>query len=333
MSLLLVKDNANSKLRELECDANGLLKVDKVDVSSLATESTMSAMNAKITACDTSALATSALQSSGNTSLSSIDGKVTACNTGAVTVSSCALPSGAATESSLASIDGKVTACNTGAVTVSSCALPSGAATESSLASIDGKVTACNTGAVTVASSALPSGAATESSLASIDGKVTACDTGAVTVSSSALPTGASTASNQATGNASLATLAGCVSANVMSVSAGSVSSTGVYVWGSSSSTASISGSSSANSSVVDCNNFSRVCIAGSTSNLNDSNIELEVSINNTEFFELTDKFLSIDYNTGHFGIVLDAPFRYLRLKRSNTQLTSENIKAIIAGK
>lgn len=269
MSLLLVKDNANSKLRELECDANGLLKVDKVDVSSLATESTMSAMNAKITACDTSALATSALQSSGNTSLSSIDGKVTACNTGAVTVSSCALPSGAATESSLSSIDGKVTA----------------------------------------------------------------CDTGAVTVSSSALPTGASTASNQATGNASLATLAGCVSANVMSVSAGSVSSTGVYVWGSASGTASISGSSSANSSVVDCNNFSQVCIAGSTSNLSDSNIEIEVSINNTEFFELTSKFMSIDYNTGHFGIVLDAPFRYLRLKRSNTTISTENIKAIIAGK
>jgi hypothetical protein len=80
--------------------------------------------------------ATSAAQTTGNSSLSSIDGKVTACNTGAVTVSSSALPSGAATaanqstgNASLSSIDGKVTACNTGAVTVSSSALPSGAAT------------------------------------------------------------------------------------------------------------------------------------------------------------------------------------------------------------
>ena len=112
-------------------------------------------------------------------SLSSINGKITACDTGSVTVASSALPTGAATESSLASLDGKVTACNTGAVTVASSALPTGAATESSLASLDGKVTACNTGAVVVASSALPSGAATSAaqssgnaSLATIAGAV-----------------------------------------------------------------------------------------------------------------------------------------------------------------
>jgi sorbitol-specific phosphotransferase system component IIA len=130
----------------------------------------------------------------------SIDGKVVACNTGAVVVSTSALPTGASTSalqttgnSSLSSIDGKITACNTGAVVVSSSALPSGAATESTLATLDGKVTACNTGAVVVSSSALPSGAATESTLASLDGKVTACNTGAVVVSSSALPSGAAT--------------------------------------------------------------------------------------------------------------------------------------------
>lgn len=44
-----------------------------------------------------SGAATSAAQTTTNSSLSSIDGKVTACNTGAVTVSSSALPSGAAT--------------------------------------------------------------------------------------------------------------------------------------------------------------------------------------------------------------------------------------------
>ena len=61
-----------------------------------------------------------------------------------------------------------------------------------------------NTSSVTVSSSALPSGAATaakqdtgNTSLASIDGKITACNTGAVTVSSSALPTGAATAAKQ----------------------------------------------------------------------------------------------------------------------------------------
>jgi len=57
--------------------------------------------------------------------LSTLNGKVTACNTGAVTISSSALPTGAATESTLSTLNGKVTACNTGAVTISS-ALPSG---------------------------------------------------------------------------------------------------------------------------------------------------------------------------------------------------------------
>jgi hypothetical protein len=46
---------------------------------------------------DTTGLATSAKQDTGNTSLSSIDGKITTVNTGAVVVSSSTLPSGAAT--------------------------------------------------------------------------------------------------------------------------------------------------------------------------------------------------------------------------------------------
>jgi hypothetical protein len=46
---------------------------------------------------DTTGLATSAKQDTGNASLASIDGKITAVNTGAVVVSSSALPSGAAT--------------------------------------------------------------------------------------------------------------------------------------------------------------------------------------------------------------------------------------------
>ena len=121
--------------------------------------------------------------------LSTLNGKVTACNTGAVVVSSSALPAGAATESTLSSLNGKVTACNTGAVTVSSSALPTGAATESTLSTLNGKVTACNTGAVTISSSALPTGAATESTLSTLNGKVTACNTGAVTIST-ALPAG-----------------------------------------------------------------------------------------------------------------------------------------------
>lgn len=71
----------------------------------------------------------------------------------------------------------------------------------------------------------LPTGAATSAkqdtgntSLSSIDGKITAVDTGAVVISSSALPTGAATAANQSTGNTSLGTIAGAVSGTEMQV-------------------------------------------------------------------------------------------------------------------
>lgn len=59
------------------------------------------------------------------TTLAALNAKVTAVNTGAVVVSSSALPTGAATEATLASIDSKITAVNTGAVTISA-ALPAG---------------------------------------------------------------------------------------------------------------------------------------------------------------------------------------------------------------
>lgn len=91
-----------------------------------------------------------------------------------------------ALEATLSSLNGKVTAVDTGDVTVSSSALPTGAATSalqttgnSSLSSIDGKITAVNTGAVVISSSALPTGAATSAlqgtgntSLATIAGAV-----------------------------------------------------------------------------------------------------------------------------------------------------------------
>lgn len=59
------------------------------------------------------------------TTLAAINAKITACNTAGVVVSSSALPSGAATEATLSTLSGKITACNTGAVTVSG-ALPAG---------------------------------------------------------------------------------------------------------------------------------------------------------------------------------------------------------------
>jgi hypothetical protein len=88
---------------------------------------------------------------------------------------------------------------------------------------VQGTVTVDGSGVtqpISAASLPLPSGAATaakqdtgNASLASIDGKITAVNTGAVVVSSSALPTGAATAAKQDTGNTSLASIDGKITA------------------------------------------------------------------------------------------------------------------------
>ena len=220
MALLLVKDVTNSKLKELECDASGNLKVDKVDVSALATESTMSALDAKVTACDT-----------GNIS---------------------------------------------GLVTVSA---------------VSGDV------ACTHASLPLPTGAATESSLA---------------------------------------TVAGCVTGSVLAVSSSvaAISATSVYVFGSQGSPQSELSNLDATSSVVDIDAYSKVLIAGSTTKL-DAEFQVEVSRDNLDYFDLQDKFVNVDYQSGMFGIILDTPFKYIRLKRLGdaTDSGSDDLSCIISGK
>ena len=220
MSLLIVKDSANSKLRELECDSSGNLKVDKVDVSSLATESSLSALDAKVTACDTGNI-------SGLVSVSAVAGSV----------------------------------------------------------------------ACTHASLPLPTGAATETSLA---------------------------------------TVAGCVTGSVLAVSssAAALSATSVYVFGSSGTPQAELSNLDATSSVVDIDAYSKVLVAGSTTKL-DAEFHIEVSSNNSDWFDLQNHFVNVDYATGQFGIILDSPFKYIRLKRLGDASASgsDSLLCIISGK
>ena len=283
-SLLLCKDVANSKLRELEVDSNGLLKVDKVDVSALATESSVTALSAKITACDTgevsvssSALpygaATSAIQNLGNTILSTLDGKVAACDTGAVVVSSSALPAGAASSAYQS-------------VQISELQAHSG-----SLSNVDIGMQDANT------------------HLSAIESEV------------------------QSQGF-SLSELAGCVSAGVLQVSGGGdKSSLSDWVFGGSSSVDAISDLTSLASSSFDADNYDVVTIAGNSSNTSDSSLDIEVSMDNTNWFKLADKYLNVDWSNGDFGMTVEVATRYIRVKRSNTSGSTETIKALIAGK
>lgn len=177
-----------------------------VDTTGLATEAKQDDIIAELQDVNTAVADVST-----ETTLSALNAKVTAVDTGDVTISSSALPTGAATESTLSTLNAKVTAVDTGDVTISSSALPTGAATESTISALNAKVTAVDTGDVTVSASALPTGAATEatvatlateSSLSALNAKVTAVDTGDVTVSASALPTGAATESTLSSLNA-----------------------------------------------------------------------------------------------------------------------------------
>jgi len=220
MSLIVVNDVTNSKLRELKCNASGELSVEKVDVSSLATESTMSALNGKVSACDTSNI-------SGLVAVSGVSGSV-------------------------------------------SC---------------------------THASLPLPTGAATETSLSLISN---------------------------------------CVTANKLAVSsaAAPLSATSVYVFGSQGSPTAELSNLDATSSVVDVDAFSKVLVAGSTTKL-DAEFQIEVSSDNLDWFDLQDKFVNVDYASGHFGLIMDSPFKYLRVKRlaDAAAAGSDSISCIVSGK
>ena len=235
--IIVVKDSTNSKLRELECDASGNLKVNTVDVSSLATEGTLASVLA-----DTNIVAEG------------------------------------------------FTACDTGAVVVSSSALPAGAALESSLSSLNGKVSACNTGAVIVAGSALPAGAALESSLAIV---------------------------------------AGAVNSGVMQVSApaaASASHSQVYT------AQSIVSGTTVKSTAKDIDLLKSICIFGNSS-VSSGEVQIEVSHNNSDWYELNNHYLPVDMSSGDFGIQLDCSAKYVRLSRANSSGSTETINAHISAK
>ena len=163
-------------------------KIVACDTSGLAAETTLAAAEVHLGTIDTN--------------IASVDGKITACNTGAVAVASSALPSGAATSAlqttlntSLASVGtdqlrvdiisgggGDATAANQALqLAQETTTATQTTATATSVASMDGKITACNTGAVVVSSSALPTGAATEATASAANanlGTLAACVSG-----------------------------------------------------------------------------------------------------------------------------------------------------------
>ena len=188
---------------------------------------------------------------------------------------------------------------------------------------------------VSASSLPLPSGAASEvssaataSSTGALNGKVTACDTGAVVVSSSALPSGAATEVSAGACASSLSTLANTVSHGVVQVSASSSSASATTVY----SGVTIADGATTKSSSVDVNAYKSVCIFGRTDNLTES-VDIEVSADNSAWYELNNHFISVDFTSGDFGLNLDVSARFIRLSKKNSSGSSESITAIISAK
>lgn len=126
-----------------------------------ATETTLSSLNSKVTACNTGAVTISSALPAGTNNIGDID-VLTLPN---VTLASQTNPFTSAIPVSdnggSITVDGTVAATQSGTWNITNISgavsLPTGAATESTLSTLNGKVTACNTGAVTI-STALPAG-------------------------------------------------------------------------------------------------------------------------------------------------------------------------------
>tara|TARA_R110000764_G_scaffold189380_1_gene274649 strand:- start:769 stop:1311 length:543 start_codon:yes stop_codon:yes gene_type:complete len=180
--------------------------------------------------------------------------------------------------------------------------------------------------------------------VSALDAKISACDTSnisglvavsavsgsvACTHSSLPLPTGAAT-------ETSLSLLSSCVTANKVAVSSvpAALSATSVYVFGSQSTPQAELSNLDATSSVVDIDSYSKVLIAGSTTKL-DAEFQIEVSADSVDWFDLQDKFVNVDYQSGMFGIILDTPFKYIRVKRLGDAVASgsDSLLCIISGK
>ena len=79
---------------------------------------------------------------------------------------------------------------------------------------------------------------------------------------------------------------------------------------------------------------YSSISVYGSSSNLSDE-IEFQVSHDDTNWFELTEKFVSVDYASGQFGLTIDPAFTYIRMKKIGTGMmaTSDDLWAICSGR
>ena len=293
---LIVGANPANALQNCEVTAAGHLKMD-------IASSGGGALNVDVTG-NTVGLATSANQSTGNSSLATIASNSTTL-AGAV--------SGSEVQ-----------------VDVITSALPSGAATESTLSAAE-----IHLGNIDTSTSSISSNVATSSLQTAGNSILTDAEAHLGTIDTST-----ATASTTLTGiSAKLpAALGQDVMSDSLSVviasnqSAVPVSSAGANVTASSE-TATPGAGVTTNSTAADMNGFQHVAIFGNTSNTTDP-FKVQFSNDNSTFYENQNLFVALNTSSGDFGINMsDVAARYVRISQANTTGGSRSLTIITSKK
>lgn len=194
---------------------------------------------------------------------------------------------------------------------------------------------------VDVLTSALPTGAATEATLSAAEVHLGAIDT-----ATSSIQSNVATSALQTTGNATLTAISGklplALGQDIMNdslsvviasdQSAIPVSTAGANVTASSE-TATPADGVTTNSTAADMNGFQHVAIFGNSSNTSDP-ITVDVSNDNSTFYNNQGIYVNQNYSTGDFAINIENPAaRYVRISQGNTTGSSKTLTIITSKK
>jgi hypothetical protein len=293
---LIVGVNPSNALQNCEVTAAGHLKMD-------IASSGGGALNVDVTG-NTVGLATSSLQSTGNSSLSTVASNTT---------------------SLAAAVSG-----NELQVDVITSALPSGAATESTLSAAE-----VHLGNIDTSTSSISSNVATSSLQSTGNSILTDAEAHLGTIDTST-----ATASTTLTGiSAKLPTTLGQdVMSDSLAVviasnqSAVPVSSAGANVTASSESATPGAGVTT-NSTAADMNGFQHVAIFGNTSNTTDQ-FKVQFSNDNSTFYENQNLYVALNTSSGDFATnISDVAARYVRVSQANTTGGSRSLTIITSKK
>tara|TARA_R110001592_G_scaffold72803_3_gene222470 strand:+ start:486 stop:1154 length:669 start_codon:yes stop_codon:yes gene_type:complete len=180
---------------------------------------------------------------------------------------------------------------------------------------------------VDVITSALPTGASTEATLSAMNAKITAMDSGAVVVASSALPAGGATSALQTTGNSSLATIEGAVSAGIMQVSSGTIATVATTL----KSAVSVADSAVETTTGVDIGHSNVVSVFGNLTDYS-GNINVEVSSDDSVYYD-NGESIYVGSTGDFYKNYNNIGARYIRLKYTNNSGMSATWTAIASVK